>query len=125
VPLFLAVAIAGIAIIRMGYAIAWGQLLVPSGMFVGIQIGFYMGAFWAGKWARQRGRYWPISLLAGFYLWGTGLMIMHYGVRWGILPSFGDSFGFSICMALVTVIASFLAVKFGHKIANGSLQQNK
>jgi hypothetical protein len=39
VPLLLSIGIVGIATIHMGYAIPWAELLIPSSVFVGIQIG--------------------------------------------------------------------------------------
>jgi hypothetical protein len=122
VPLFLLVGIIGSFAIHIGYAVSWAHLFVPAGLFVALQIGAYLGAFWAGKWGRQKKRFWPMALLSGLYLWGAGMIIMHYGARWGILPSFGDSFSFSVCMVFVTMIAWFVAVKFGHKIGGTSLQ---
>ena len=125
VPLFLVVGIAGTVVIHMGYAVPWRHLLIPVSLFVGLQIGFYVGAFWAGKWARQQSRYWPMSILVGLYLWGTSLILMRYGARWGILPSYGDYFSFSVCMALVMVIAWFLALRFGKKACGGGPRQDK
>jgi len=125
VPLFLLVGIIGSVVIHVGYAVSWAHLFVPTALFVGLQIGSYLEAFWVGKWGRQKKRFWPMALLSGFYLWGAGMIIMTYGARWGILPSFGDSRGFSVCMALITVIAGLLLAKFGQKLTSAISQQNK
>ena len=125
VPLFFVAAIAGTIAIHTGYTVPWRQLLLPAGLFVGIQIGFYMCAFWAGKWARHQNQYWPMSLLIGFYLWAAGLIAMHYGSSWGILPPYGGWRNFSICMALLTVFGWLIAVRLSPKIAGRGTKQNR
>lgn len=112
VPSLLIIGVSGVSVIHTCYAIVWRQLLIPFSLYIGLQIGAYIGAFWTGKWARQQSRYWPLFWLAVFYSWGTGLIIIRYGVQWKILPAYGTPLSFSLCMAVVTVIA-FLAVKFG------------
>jgi hypothetical protein len=124
-PLFLLIAIAGAVVIHSGYAVPWRQLLVPISLFVGVQLGAYIAAFWAGKWIRQHGQYGPMPLLGGFYLWGTGLVIMHYGSKWGILPSDVDYFSFSVYMTLSTVIAWLLMAKFGKGLISAISKLNK
>lgn len=124
-PLLLGGGIVGTIAVHMGYQIFWRHLLIPASLYVALQIGAYLGAFWARKCARQQSRYWPMFLLSGFYLWATGWIILQYGSRWGILPRFDDFLGFSILMALTTAIICFVAVKFGRKIGNAWLQQSK
>lgn len=124
-PLFLLLAVAISVIIHMGYAVPWRQLLIPISLFVGVQIGAYIAAFWAGKWVRRHGRYGPASLLGGIYLWGTGLMIMRYGAEWRILPSDDDCFSFSVFMVLITVIAWLVMAKFGQKLISAISQLSK
>jgi len=121
-PLLVSGGIACIVAIHLGYQIPWQHLFVPAGLYVGLQIGFFMSAFWARKLARLQGRFGPMVLLCGFYLWGTGVILIHYGAKWGILPSNNDCFSFSVLMAAITVILWILAVKFGKKVV-GAISQ--
>jgi len=115
-PLFFIVAVMGAVAIHSGCAVPWREILLPSGLFLGIQIGFYICAFWAGKSARHHNRYWPMPLLVGSYLWATGLVVMHYGSSWGILPHYGGWRDFSVLMFLITLFMWIFAVKFGPRL---------
>jgi hypothetical protein len=121
VPLFLLVGIIGSFAIHIGYAVSWAHLFVPAGLFVALQLEHIWGLSGLENGVDRKSGL-ANGSLSGLYLWGAGMIIMHYGARWGILPSFGDSFSFSVCMVFVTMIAWFVAVKFGHKIGGTSLQ---
>ena len=108
VPLFLIGGIVGSIVIHLGAGISWVDIFLPAALFVGLQIGSYLCAFWAGKLARKQGITWPMALLSGFYLWGSGLLIIHYGTEWKLLPPIGDAVSFSLCMVLVTVVTIIL-----------------
>jgi hypothetical protein len=125
VPLLIVGGIAGIVAIHMGHEVSWQHLLMPAGLFAGLQVGCFMGAFWARKWARQQGRFGPMALLSGFYLWGTGIILMHFGSSLRILPSDDDCFSFSVVMTVITVIIWILARKFGKRVFDAMSQQNK
>jgi hypothetical protein len=91
----------GISIILLAhhyYLIALHDLLPPILACLAIQIGPFICAFRAGKLAREQQRFGPITFLVGFSLWGTLLIVMHYGPKWGILSPVGDPLSFSIFM---------------------------
>lgn len=115
VPLFVLVGLGAIAIIHLGKGIAWFELLFPCAVYVGVQIAFYSCAFWVGRLGRKRGILWPMALLAGFYCWGTGLLILGYGAKWGFLPPF-SVLGFSLGMVLLSVVSVLVAVFAKDKI---------
>jgi hypothetical protein len=98
-------------LLHLCYLIAYHDLLFPMALCLVIQVCFFAGAFWAGKLARGQGRFGPMCILAGLSLWGTVLIVMHYGPLWKILPVFGDTLSFSIFMILVTLISWFVVSK--------------
>lgn len=111
VPTILLEGIAIALIVHIRYSIALHDLLPPLVVCLAIQIGFYLAAFWAGRIAREQRRLGPISILVGFSLWGTVLMVMHYGPLWGILSPVGNPLSFSIFMIFVTLASWFIASK--------------
>jgi RsiW-degrading membrane proteinase PrsW (M82 family) len=111
VPILLTFGILGATVIRSVSQVPWSQLVFPFSIALGFQIAFYAGAFWAGKWARNEGRYRPLTLLVAMYLWGAGLILMRYGFQFGLLPGPNDFYPFSVCMFLLTVTASLLVPK--------------
>ena len=111
VPAILLEGIAIALIVHIRYVITLHDLLPPLLLCLAIQIGFYMASFWAGKLAREQRRLGPMSFLVGFSLWGTVLIVMHYGPLWGILSPVGDPSSFSIFMLFVTFASWFIASK--------------
>lgn len=97
--------------VHLHYLISLRDLFPPVVLCLAIQIGFFICAFWAGKLAREGQRFGPISLLVGFSLWGTVLIVMHYGPLWGILSPVGDPLSFSIFMLFVTLASWFTMTK--------------
>ena len=98
-------------LLHLRYLVAWHTLLPPVTLCLAIQIGFFVSAFWAARSARQQQRFGPISFLVGFSLWGTLLIVMHYGPLWGILSPIGDPLSFSIFMGFVTLASWFVMSK--------------
>ena len=126
VPLLLVGGAVGTVAIHTGCNVSWQHLLPPAGLFVALQIGAYLCAFWAGNCAREQGRFGPMSLLAGFSLWGEGYIVIHFGAEWGILPSNDDDFVFfSIFMALVTAISWLIFARFGRTMIGGITEGDK
>jgi hypothetical protein len=120
VPFLLAVAIVAAVVVHMGFDVSWRSLLVPAVTFVGFQIGAYLGAFWAGKWAREQGRFGPISLLGGLSLGAEVYIVIHYGAKWGILPSGDDDPTFFWTFVAITTAISWLALaRFGKTLIGG------
>ena len=111
VPAILFEGIAIAFLVHFRYLIEWLILLPPVAVCLAIQIVFFICAFWAGRLARQQHRFGPISFLVGVSIWGTLLIVMHYGPMWGILSSFGDPLSFSVFMAFVTVASWFVVSK--------------
>jgi hypothetical protein len=101
--------------VHLHYLISLHDLYSPVVLCLAIQIGFFACAFWAGKLAREGRRFGPISLLVGFSLWGTVLIVMHYGPLWGILSPVGDPLSFSIFMFFVTFASWFAMTKTRRK----------
>lgn len=104
VPALVTLAVAIVFGIRVGMGITWGKILGPMAAFLGLQLGTYVGMFWARNRARSEGDYRLATVLAGFYCWASGLMVMHYGTEWGILRDYrnDDPLVFSILLALIT-----------------------
>ena len=115
VPAILMEGIVVTVLIHLRYLIAWRDLLLPVVLCLVIQVGFFVGAFFAGKLAREQRRFGPISFLVGFSLWGTVLVVMHYGPLWGILPVVGDPISFSVWMVFVTFVSWFVTNKLRPK----------
>jgi hypothetical protein len=85
---------------------SWSELGLPVGAYVAIQLGVYVGMFWARNRARTRQDYGPAIVLVGLYGWGAGLLVIHYGTKWGLLPNHGgnDLIAFSLSMIVVVAI---------------------
>lgn len=109
----------GIAIaLHMGLGRAWSELGLPIGAYVAIQVVTYVCMFWARNRSRTRGDYGPAIALVGFYAWGTGLLVIHYGTEWGLLSHRGsnDLIAFSVFMILVVAITFALFSRFKGRV---------
>jgi hypothetical protein len=106
--------------VHLRYFIVWHIILPPLVTCLAIQIGFFIGTFWARGLARKEGKFGPISLLVGLSLWGTLLIVMHYGPLWGILSPIGDPLSFSIFMTVVTLASWFIMSKTWRPNGNSS-----
>jgi hypothetical protein len=116
VPFLLAIGVLVTSLIHKRYGVSWQQLLVPAGMIFGLQIGTYLCWFWAGKWAREKGRFGPGSLLGGFGLGAMVYLGIHFGAKWGIVSKDQDDpIFFWTFMVIVTAISWLIAAKFGKK----------
>jgi ABC-type Mn2+/Zn2+ transport system permease subunit len=105
VPVLVVVGL-GIAIgLHIGLARPWSDLVLPIGAYVAIQVGTYVCMFWARNRSRIRGEYGLAIALIGFYAWGTGLLVIHYGTEWSLLSHESDDLiAFSAFMILVVAI---------------------
>jgi hypothetical protein len=109
----------GIAIgLHVGLNRAWNELVLPVGAYVAIQVGTYVCMFWARNRSRTQGDYGPAIALIGFYAWGTGLLVIHYGTEWGVLNHNGgsDLIGFSVFMIFVIAITFVLFSRFKRRL---------
>ena len=124
-PLFLALIVAALVVVHFGYRIPWTQLPLPAFLCAAIQSGYYLGEFWAGKQAREKGRVLPMALLRGVYLWAICLVAYCYGSAWGILPPSFHWLDFAIVLAALTLIVWLLAVWFAKKLHSTYLNQTR
>lgn len=109
----------GIAVTtRVSLARPWSELVLPISAFVGIQVGTYSCMFWARNRAKTRGEYGPAVALFGFYGWGTGLLLIYYGTKWGLLAnhSSDDLVAFSVFMIVVVAIMFGLFSMFKRRV---------
>lgn len=81
-------ALAGLLVaigLHLGCGVPWVDLAVPVSVFVGLQAVTFVAMFWAGRLARRRNGLRIPILVAGFYCWATGLLLMYYGSKWRFL----------------------------------------
>lgn len=116
VPLFLVIGTLLSVAIHFAEGITWSALLPPMCGLLGLQVGFYLAAFYAGRLVRNRGILWPMAILAGVYLWGTKLMILDYGPKWEIIQPFDSLANFSTVMALITLFLVIVSSLVGPRI---------
>jgi hypothetical protein len=84
---------------------SWSELSLPVGAYVAIQLAVYVCMFWARNRGRTRQDYGPAIALVGLYGWGTGLLVIYYGTKWGLLADNGnDLVPFSVFMIVVVAI---------------------
>jgi hypothetical protein len=97
----------GIAVgVHVALGRSWIELFVPVGAYVAMQVGMYLCMFWARNRARTRQDYGPAVALVGAYAWVTGLLVIYYGTRWGLIGNHGtnDLAAFSVFMIVVVAI---------------------
>jgi hypothetical protein len=110
VPLLLAGGALLVLAIHIGARIPFSVLLAPAAGFIALQLLFYLCAFWVRRFARRTGAVWLIALLAGFYGWAAGLMILVYGRAWKVLPPGTDPVGFTVVMVFITVVLLVVSI---------------
>jgi len=107
VSLLLIVAVLVAIGLHVGGGVPWANVVIPLVMFVGLQMVIFIAMFWAGKRARSRNDFSVAIVLAGLYCWSTGLLMIHYGTKWGFLSQLdihGNRVGFSIFIGIATVL---------------------
>ena len=104
VPLLLFGGALFVIAIHLGAKIPFPTLFVPAAAFIALQLVFYLCAFWVRRFAKRTGAVWVIALLAGLYGWTAGLMIVHYGLAWKMLPPTSDPAGFTVVMVFITIV---------------------
>jgi cation transporter-like permease len=126
VPLLLVFGAGAAFTIHAAAKIPWSLLLFPVSLYIAVQLIFYLLAFWARKQGRMKRNLVPMAVLCCLYGWITGLILIHYGSELRILPSDnGDCIGFSICMAVITLIMVPICVKYGVKIVDSLSQMDQ
>jgi hypothetical protein len=53
-PILLLVGLLAVVGLHLGWRLSWTQLALPFALFVGLQVGTFVGMFWAGQRARNR-----------------------------------------------------------------------
>lgn len=125
IPVFLALIAAALVVVHFGYRIPWNQLLLPACLCAAVQSGYFLGEFWAGKQAREKGRVVPMALLRAVYLWAICLIAYCYGSAWGILPASFTWLEFAVVLAALTLIVWLLAVWFAKKLHSAYLNPTR
>jgi hypothetical protein len=107
VPVLLLVGLVIAIGLHIGLARQWSELVVPVAAYVGLQVATYTCMFWARARSRTKGDYRAAVALAGFYAWGSGFWLIHYGPKWGLLHvRTDDEMGFTV-FAIVCVAITF------------------
>jgi ABC-type Mn2+/Zn2+ transport system permease subunit len=85
---------------------SWTELAPPVATYVALQVAVYICMFWARNRARTQQDYRPAIVLFGAYCWGSGLLVIYYGIRWGLIVSqdTDDLVAFSVIMIVVVAI---------------------
>lgn len=107
-PILFLVGTLTVVVLRFGRGLSWGEVAIPVTVFAILQAAVFIAMFWAGKRAREQKDYRALTILTGLYCWSSGLLLLHYGIKWGFLAmQFGrnDFVLFSAILAAITVIA--------------------
>jgi len=89
------------------------ELAVPVITFVGVQISTVVCAFWAGRLARNQNEYGPIVALSGGYCWASGILVLHYGGKWGLLRADSHDYVPFTVLILIAALVVFALFRFG------------
>ena len=103
--------------LRIGCDLPWNKLTFPLSTFLALQLGMLTSMFWARDRAKHRGGYGAAIAVMGIYCWFVGLLIIHYGAAWKLLP-FHDSdlFPFSMVMFAATAVTLVLFVRLNKSL---------
>ena len=84
--------------------LTWGRLVFPIFAFVAVQIASLGGMLWVRKRGSARGGF----SIAGLYCLASGLLVIHYGSRWGLLRNIhaSDLWLFALLMLIVTIVGA-------------------
>ncbi len=104
-----------VVVLRFGRGLSWREVAIPVTVFVILQAAVFIGMFWAGKRAREQKDNRALTILTGLYCWSSGLLLLHYGTKWGFLAmQFGrnDFVLFTAILAAITIITwAFLSLR--------------
>lgn len=94
-------ALFGALTLHLGRALSWRVLAIPTILFATIQI----ACFAAIIDVRRRKSLRMGVLVFGLYWLLSGLIVIYYGSRWGVLTGLGNSdlWQFSACIAVITI----------------------
>jgi Kef-type K+ transport system membrane component KefB len=114
VPLFLLGGLLLTIGLHVRLRLPFSVLALPVAGFVGIQIVHFMGMFWAGRLARNRNEYRPGIALGMAYCWASGIVIMHYAGKWGLIRAGSrDYVPFSVLILIAGFVIAII-VRFGN-----------
>ena len=118
VPLLLAAGFLGAVGLHVGLGLLWRNIVGPVLIFLTVQVSALAGMFWA----RKRGSLRVAMVVSGLYCLSAGLLVMHYGSLWGLLSwvrAPGDYVGFTLCIAIATVVGVLLCSKLDKQRSGG------
>ena len=110
-------------LLLIGLLIMWGlhvrvrlpvkDLAIPVMGYVGVQVLCYVGMFWAGRLARRQKDYRAAIALSGVYCWSSGILVLYYGNKWGLLTADNHDYALfsvliTIAMVVIVVVAHFI-----------------
>lgn len=106
VPALVLVGIGIAAAVHIALGRSWTEIAPPVASYVVLQVGVYVCMFWARNRARTRQDYRPAIALFGAYCWGSGLLVIYYGIKWGLILRQGtnDLVVFSVIMIVVVAV---------------------
>jgi hypothetical protein len=69
--------------------------------------------FWIGRLARNRNRYGPAIAMGAGYCWASGILVLHFGGKWGLLRADShDYVPFTVLMLIAALVIAAL-IRFG------------
>jgi hypothetical protein len=73
-------------ILHVGLHLSWNTLAFPCASFVAVQIASYAAIAWAWKYKNMR----IVAPVVGAYWVGSGSIVIHYSLIWGLHTGLGD-----------------------------------
>lgn len=110
---FVVVALLGALVLHFGIRLSWNDVAIPVILFTSVQIAYFAAMY---RVRTHKSLRFAFAVL-GSDLLISGLMMIHYGSRWGLLKGLGDSdlWGFSACIALITLFGMAVAPLLGKR----------
>ena len=101
----------GAVILDLRFGLTPRELAIPVSAFTAIQIACYLSMYWV----RRRRRLRLGIAISGAYALSAGILVIHYGSRWGFLTRVGDSdvSWFALTIAFVTLVGVLIMPKHG------------
>ena len=68
--------------------------------------------FWVGRLARNQNRYGPAIAMSAGYCWASGILVLHYGGKWGLLRADGNDYVLFTVLMLIAVLVIAALIRF-------------
>ena len=89
------------------------ELAGPVATFVGAQILYVIPMFLVGRRGRERNEFGPTIAMTAGYCWASGILVLHYGGKWGLLKADSrDYVPFTVLILMGTLVIAAL-IRFG------------